>query len=119
MAKGIVGARARSTAPECKLACATGEVVAKVGDRFTVDRTEWEIVAFGLERIYYPDARGGAPNVFCKPDIVPGALAQYVETDGTLEWCGDSVAAQMLRAHDQKRRDSRGNLLKQGDGETR
>jgi hypothetical protein len=55
------------------------------------------------------------------PYVPTEGTASPAEDDGTVEWCGDSVAAQLLRVQDGKPRDARGDLLKQGDetGEAR
>lgn len=105
-------AKERSPAQECRLLCSTGEVTAAVGDRFTDKDVEWEIVAFGTTLSYSPSTIGGTPSVFCKTNTMPSWFKQYIEDDGTLEWCGDSVAAMMLTAADSKRRSARGDLLK-------
>ncbi|HWE21105.1 MAG TPA: hypothetical protein VG758_28725 [Hyphomicrobiaceae bacterium] len=74
-------AKRRSRVREMLLLCSTGKVVAKTGDRFRDDRTEWEIVAFGAGHDYSPSVLGGTPNVFCKPDALQPIWEKYVEDE--------------------------------------
>lgn len=97
-----------------KLVCYSGEVEANVGDKFIDDGVEWEIVAFPPgETTYSPSSLGGAPVVMCRPLSPPaGWWKQYMERDGFVGWCGDSIAAKMLSAEDGKPRSSRGDMLR-------
>lgn len=85
-----------------KLTGPGGTVDVAVGDRFT-DRSEgieWQIAAFTNGRIYSPSGFGGTPIVKCIPlrslDDLPPFLKQYIEEDGTVEWCGDSIATLII-----------------------
>lgn len=84
---------------ECALRGSSGAITAKVGDRFKDDGLTWEIVAFSRGSTYSPDSLGGAPCVFCK--VIEGEMSdwwkRWLEPDGTVEWCGDSVAVCMAR----------------------
>jgi hypothetical protein len=80
-----------------ELACTSGKVKVEVGDRFRDPSSgiEWEIVGF-KGHTYSPVGIGGTPVVACKPlaDILPVWWRQWLEEpDGTVDWCGDSVAA--------------------------
>jgi len=82
-----------------------GEVDAKIGDRFTWpywapedERLTWEIADFPGGSSYSPSGLGGTPTVACRPiaNIVPEWWRQYVKPDGTVDWCGDSIATAIL-----------------------
>jgi hypothetical protein len=99
-------------AKEIKLACTSGNILAKIGDRFTDHNGEWEIVRFGEDRTYSPSSLGGTPIVVIKPiGAMPSWFKPYENDDGTVDFCGDSVAASLLDNRDGKRRDARGSLL--------
>jgi hypothetical protein len=88
-------------AQECVLRGSSGAITAKVGDRFADDGLTWEIVAFSAGGLTYsPDSLGGTPGLFCK--VVEGEITdwwkKWQEPDGTVEWCGDSVAVCMMAA---------------------
>lgn len=103
-----------------RLVCTSGEVDAQVGERFTDHSGEWEIVRFKPETIYSPSSLGGTPIVVIKPvgRKMPSWFDQYANDDGTLDFCGDSVAAALLDKRDGKRRDARGELLRSPDGQS-
>jgi hypothetical protein len=102
-------------APESlKLRCTSGEIVAKVGDHFVDHNGEWEIVSFKDERTYSPSEIGGTPIVVIKPvgQTMPSWFDRYANNDGTINFCGDTVAAALLDGQDGKRRDARGAVLR-------
>jgi hypothetical protein len=89
---------------ELKLTCASGDVIAKIGDRFSDHSGKWEIVSFNLAKYSYsPSTIGGTPTVNVKP-IGPMQtwLEKYKLDDGTIEFCGDSVAAALTSAEGNK-----------------
>lgn len=82
---------------QCRLTGSAGSVVAKVGDRFREDAVEWEIAAFCGTFSYSPDSLGGARDVICRPlSPLPDWWTQWLETDGTVVWNGDSVAVRLV-----------------------
>lgn len=89
-------------AEDVKLHCSRGEVTARVGDEFGwfgIGEGRWRIEGFTANRIYSPSGFGGAPIVRCRPlGEVPPYWAQYVNDDGTVDWCGDSVGAALMAA---------------------
>ncbi|MBS0251564.1 MAG: hypothetical protein JSR78_10940, partial [Proteobacteria bacterium] len=91
-----------------ELECATGKVVAHVGDVFNrIDPDEtWTIIGFGDK----PDI------VICSAAQIPGWARKYSD-DGKVELCSDSVAAHLLEKADGKRRDARGHFLNIGSRE--
>lgn len=93
-----------------ELICNSGKITAEVGDRYTDRFGEWEIVGFSDDRTYSPSSLGGTPNVVVKPvgHDMPAGYEQYAHDDGTIDICGDSVAAMMLSNRDGKPRDARG-----------
>lgn len=97
---------------ELKLVCSSGEIVAKIGDRFKDHNGEWEIVSFDAGRTYSPSCLGGTPTVVLKPlGEIPSWLRQYAREDGMMEYCGDSVAACLLDREDGMNRSARGDIL--------
>ena len=94
---------------ECKLICSTGEIVAKVGDRYSDHDCEWEIIGFDGNSYL-----GVTPNVLvrCLGEM-PSWYDGYAEQDdeATIYLCGDSVAAMLLTAADAKPRNARGDAL--------
>ena len=63
------------------------------------DGIEWEVVAFKGDRIYSPSGLGGTPIVRCKPlTELADHWKKYVEPDGLVDWCGDSVAGAVSRS---------------------
>jgi hypothetical protein len=80
-----------------RLVCNSGHIVAKVGDRFVDDRLTWEIVAFPDRWIYSGKHIGGTRIVTCRPvSELPQWWQQYQNEDGTVDWCGNSVAVRLL-----------------------
>lgn len=100
---------------EAELICSTGKITAKIGDRFLDHSGEWEIVSFTSERTYGPSELGGTPVVVVKPlgHEMPSWFMPFENDDGTLDFCGDSVAAALLDKQDGHKRDARGSLLRQ------
>ena len=96
-----------------ELACSTGKINAEIGDRFTDHSGEWEVVSFTDQQTYSPSVIGGTPVVVVKPISMemPSWFRQYANEDGTIDFCGDSVAASLLSAKDGKNRSARGNIL--------
>jgi hypothetical protein len=93
------------------LTCSSGQIGAKLGDRFDGGHNgTWEIVVFRDDVIYSPSVIGGAPTVVARPlsGSVPSWFEKYQNPDGTLDWCGDSVAAYLLSGTDKRQRSSRG-----------
>ncbi|WP_041544374.1 MULTISPECIES: hypothetical protein [Chelativorans] len=81
-----------------RLTGSAGTVEVSTGDRFHADGVEWEIVGFTGESIYSPSNIGGTPIVRCRahPETPP-FWARWEEADGTVEWCGDSIASAIIR----------------------
>lgn len=49
---------------------------------------------------YSPSSIGGAMSFRCIPlGEVPRMIEQYVENDGTVVFCGDTIAAQLARGN--------------------
>lgn len=82
-----------------ELVCSSGKTEASIGDRYTDKDGEWEIVAFKDERTYSPSNIGGTPIVVVKPigHPMPSWFVEYSNEDGTIDFCGDSVAAMILQ----------------------
>lgn len=84
-----------------QLHCSRGTVTAHVGDEFEEwgrEGVRWRIEGFTSERIYSPSGFGGTPAVRCRPLEQPRAYwQQFIQADGTVEWCGDSVGAELIR----------------------
>lgn len=83
-----------------ELHCSRGSVTAHIGDEFGwfgVGEGRWRIEGFTRERIYSPSGLGGTPIVQCRPlGEMPAYWAEFVNDDGTVDWCGDSVGAALL-----------------------
>jgi hypothetical protein len=96
-----------------ELKCSSGNVDAQIGDRYTDSSGEWEIVSFGKGVSYSPSVLGGTPNVVVRPigHPMPSWYDEYANEDGTIDLCGDSVAAMMLAKQDGQRRSARGDIL--------
>lgn len=70
-----------------------------VGDRFTWwDNTEWEILGFTGARIYSPSGLGGTPIVRCR-QLSGKPQTQWLNEDGSVDWCGDSVAGALAKPY--------------------
>jgi hypothetical protein len=71
-----------------------------VGDRFKWwDGSEWEIVEFTGQGMYSPSGIGGTPTLKCRPlSEISEHFRKYAEPDGTVDWCGDSVAGALSRS---------------------
>ncbi len=82
-----------------KLHCTSGSIDCRVGDQFTEPTgCRWKIVSFSDDRTYSPSSIGGTPTVYAKClGEFPAYFAQWREADGTLGFCGDSVAEMILR----------------------
>ena len=71
-----------------------------IGTRFQYGGCAWEVVAFS-GATYSPSTLGGTPTFRCKPHgTVSKFDAQWMEPDGTIEFCGDSVATMILQARE-------------------
>jgi hypothetical protein len=83
-----------------------------VGQEFLMGKDgRWKATRFGGE-VYSPSTIGGTPSVFATPlGEVSSWLRQYITAEGEVEFCGDSVAAQMLAERDGASRDARGIIL--------
>lgn len=96
-----------------ELQCSSGKINAEIGDRFTDHSGEWEIVSFIDQRAYSPSVLGGAAVVVVKPVSMsmPSWFQEYANEDGTIDFCGDSVAASLLDARDGRHRSATGDIL--------
>jgi len=96
------------------LYCATGSVTAKLGDTFHYRNMDWEIVGFSREMSRDSTHAGENPNVRCRfsGEHAPIGLERFVVLDNCIDFCGDSIAAQLLTKADGKPRDARGFLLR-------
>ncbi len=74
---------------------ARGQENVEIGDRFEWwDESSWEVVDFVGHGMYSPSGIGGTAIVALRPiGDVPEHYLRHVEEDGTVRWCGDSVAA--------------------------
>jgi hypothetical protein len=66
-----------------------------IGDRFKFSAGDsWEIVR-PAGSMYSPSSIGPCPNFACKSldERIPEWLRKYVEVDGTVVFCGDSIAS--------------------------
>lgn len=96
-----------------RLACLSGAIDANIGDRFFDFGGEWEIVSFKEDEVAYEPFIGAVPTVVVKPiNGMPTQCDYYANEDGTIDWCGDSVAAALLEKKDGRRRSSRGDFLR-------
>lgn len=70
-----------------------------IGDQFDWwDGTRWEVVKFTGGSMYSPSGFGGTPTLLCKQLAGDTKFyKQYTAHDGTVEWCGDSVAGALAR----------------------
>lgn len=83
-----------------KLTGSAGTVDVEVGQRFEDSGIQWEVVGFTGQRIYSPSGFGGTPIVKCRALTEPSDFwKRYQEDDGTVEWCGDSIASIIIRAN--------------------
>lgn len=76
-----------------KIAYSRGTHVVKRGDRFKepMTGTEWEIRVFRLKTMYGPSGLGGTPIIGCL--LISGKPTHSCESDGLVDFCGDSVAS--------------------------
>lgn len=84
-----------------RVAFSRGEQEVNIGDRFTfLTGDRWEVVKLVANGMYSPSGLGGTPVFACKSldDHMPGYIEKYVEPDGTVEFCGDSIAAALARS---------------------
>lgn len=83
-----------------KVAHATGEHDANIGDRVTFyDGSTWEVVRLKGGGMYSPSGLGGTPVFACKPiGEIPAHYKQYLEEDGTVNMCGDSLAGALAES---------------------
>ena len=82
-----------------KVSHVSGEHEVNIGDRFTWDSGDsWEIVRVAGE-MYSPSSIGPCPNFACRclDERMPQWLEKYREPDGTVVFCGDSIAGNMAR----------------------
>lgn len=79
-----------------------GPIEAHIGDQFNwhgVGGGRWRIEAFTSKRIYSPSGLGGTIIVRCAPIDPPSPYwSDYLNPDGTADWCGDSVASALVSA---------------------
>lgn len=83
-----------------KVAFSSGEREVNLGDRFRLmlePEGEWEVVRMPTRTMYGPSGFGGTPIFGCKlvSGDMPPHYKSYVEPDGTIDFCGDSIAAAM------------------------
>ena len=76
-----------------------GETEVNVGDKFKWSGgDEWEVIGFTDELTYSSSTIGGTPTVRCKALAeMSGWYKQYSNEDGTVDFCGDSVASAITR----------------------
>lgn len=82
------------------IASSSGSREVNVGDHVDMKHQgKWEVVAIKGPLTYSPASIGGTPTVVCKPlGEFPGFFLKYRNQDGTLDFCGDSIAAAMIDA---------------------
>lgn len=83
-----------------ELAYSGGKQFVSIGDQFRdfLSPIRWEVVGWTGDRSYSPSGLGGTPSVACRPlDELTDYWKKYLEPDGTVIWCGDSVASCMAR----------------------
>lgn len=71
----------------------------RVGDTVTFyGGDQWRIGELTGSSIYSPSGLGGTPCFRCYPITeIPSALRKYVEPDGSVVMCGDSIAGALAR----------------------
>jgi hypothetical protein len=96
------------------LHCSTGAIEANIGDKFRYRSLDWEIAGFSRETFGYSTHEGENPSVRCRfsGDRAPSGLDRYVVLGNCIDFCGDSIAAILLSAKDEKPRDARGFVLR-------
>lgn len=89
-----------------KVAYSTGTEEINIGDRVQFALGDsWEIVRLDSEGLYSPSGLGGTPCFACKSlgERIPTQYLRYVEPDGTVIFCGDSIASAMAGKYGGKR----------------
>jgi len=89
------------------LRCRSGNVEVNPGDQFRDEHAEWEVVDF----IQSDPESDHTVRCRCLGQL-PGHWERWKHGDGTVDWCGDSIAAIMLTKADGKPRSARGDLLR-------
>lgn len=84
-------------ANEYEVAYSRGTHIVRVGDTVRFFDSEWRI-GEPVSRSYSPSGIGGCLNFRCYPlGEVPRYYQQFVEEDGSVIFCGDSIAAALAR----------------------
>lgn len=88
-----------------QLTCLSGSIEAQIGDKYSDHNGQWEVIGF-------PE-RYGEQNVTVRllTGPLPSWFEEYANEDGSIDFCGDSVAACLLSEIDGRPRGSRGDLL--------
>lgn len=101
-----------ASAQTVRLVGSRGTIDARQGDAFadlygTAGGGVWIIAGFTNQRIYSPSGLGGTPIVRCKlvQGEMPAHWGEYVDADGCVEWCGDSVASLLILAAERRASD--------------
>lgn len=87
------------------VACSKGERDVQPGMRWRdlMSGSEWEVVEPAGSRIYSPSGLGGTPTFWCRAvgetPLHATRFAEYARADGCVEFCGDSIAANLLPAN--------------------
>lgn len=70
-----------------------------VGETVRLCGVDWRI-GEPVGRIYSPSGLGGTLTFRCYPlGDIPAHIQQHVEDDGGVDFCGDSIAAQLARGN--------------------
>lgn len=83
-----------------KVAHARGVREVNIGDRFTFySGDSWEVVRLKAVGMYSPSGLGGTPVFACRclDEHIPVYCEKYVNEDGTVDMCGDSIAGALER----------------------
>lgn len=82
------------------VAYSQGRHTITVGETVRLCGVDWRI-GEPVGRMYSPAGLGGTLTFRCYPlvDILPAHLQKHVEDDGGIDFCGDSIAAQLARGN--------------------
>lgn len=87
---------------EYEIAYYGGRQKVRVGDvvKFALGQELWTVGEPSGGRIYSPSGLGGTPCFRCTPiGEMPEWARKYIEPDGSVVMCGDSIAAALSREH--------------------
>jgi hypothetical protein len=95
-----------------KVHCSLGPRMVRRGSQWRdmLTGTTWEVVEPTGSRIYSPSGFGGTMSFWCKPvgKLTEAAKLWPAREDGCVDFCGDSIAAGLIKPSDVKASDVRG-----------